>query len=63
MFLVAAPIVYRAPPPLCYTCLGQPNQVPDDYASVTRYYFGIGGEDIQGHYTMYWSENLGIQIT
>ncbi|TMI35118.1 hypothetical protein E6H27_00050 [Candidatus Bathyarchaeota archaeon] len=58
VFLLAVPVLYRAPCsiPGC-------NSVPDQYQSVTRFYMGIGGEDVQGHYTFYWSENLGIPIT
>jgi hypothetical protein len=58
VFLVAVPVLYRAPCsiPGC-------NSVPDQYRSVTRTYIGIGGEDVQGHYAFYYSENVGIQIT
>lgn len=58
VILVATPIIYRAPIYGCHCNI--PN---DDYESVTRYYFRIGGESIQGHYTFYFSETVGISIS
>jgi hypothetical protein len=57
VILVATPIIYRAPIFACHC-----NNVKDDYQSVTRYYFGIGAEYVQGHYTFYLSETWGISI-
>lgn len=58
VFLLAVPVLYRAP-----CSVRGCNSVPDQYQSVTRSFVGIGGEDVQGHYAFYWSENLGVQIT
>ena len=43
VILVATPIIYRQP---IFGC--RCNIPPDLYQSVTRYYFGIGGETYRG---------------
>ena len=58
VILVAAPIIYIAPIYGCHC-----NIPYDDYQSVTRYYLGIGGEYVHGHYTFYFTETIGIPIS
>ena len=54
VILVATPIIYR-PPIFGCRC----NIPPDLYQSATRYYFGIGGEYLQGHYARLLFPELG----